>query len=79
VDDVKVTFYKLTEKRVSTWVAVRGKRSRIPGSTMALGRGDMPHDLLQLVVEATRRGGPGLLGQRGRRGDVPEHGSQANR
>jgi hypothetical protein len=50
---VQVTFYKLTERRVSSWEAVRGKRTRVPGSTMALGRGGMPHDLLQLVVEAT--------------------------
>jgi len=47
-----VTFSKLTERRLSYWEAVRGKRTRIPGSAMALGRGDMPHDLSQLVVEA---------------------------
>lgn len=50
---MRVTFYKLTEKRVSTWEAIRGKRTRIPGSTMALGRGGMPHDLLQILVEGT--------------------------
>lgn len=50
---VRVTFYKLTEKRVSTWEATRGKRTRIPGSTMALGRGGMPHDLQQMLVEGT--------------------------
>jgi hypothetical protein len=49
---VRVTFYKLTEKRLTTWEAARGKRIRVPGSTMALGRGEMPHDLLQLIVEA---------------------------
>jgi hypothetical protein len=48
-----VTFQKLVEKRVSTWEAVRGKTIRVPGTTMALGRGDLPHDLTQLVVEAT--------------------------
>jgi hypothetical protein len=50
---VRVAFYKLTEQRVSYWEAVRGKRTLVPGSAMALGRGDTPHDLVQLVVEAT--------------------------
>ena len=50
---MQVTFYKLTERRVSYWEAVRGKRTRVPGSMMALGRGGMPHDLLQLIVEAS--------------------------
>lgn len=50
---VEVTFYKLLEKRVSTWDAVRGKRTRIPGTTIALGRGGMPHDLTRLIVEAS--------------------------
>jgi hypothetical protein len=50
---VRVTFYKLVEKRVTTWNAVRGKRTFIPGTTMALGRAGMPHDLLQLLVEGT--------------------------
>ena len=49
---MSVTFHKWTERRLSHWEAVRGKRTRIPGSTMALGRGDMPHDLGQMVVEA---------------------------
>lgn len=49
---MKVTFTKLVDKRVTTWKAVRGKRTVVPGSTMALGRGGMPHDLEQLVVEA---------------------------
>ena len=48
---VQVTFRKLVEKRVTTWDAVRGKRTRVPGSTMALGRGEMPHDLIQMIVE----------------------------
>jgi hypothetical protein len=50
---VQVTFYKLTEQRCTTWVARRGPRGQIPGSTMALGRGGLPHDLTQLVIEAT--------------------------
>lgn len=49
---MQVTFYKLTEQRVSYWEAVRPKRVRVPGSPMAIGRGGPPHDLLQLVVEA---------------------------
>jgi hypothetical protein len=49
---VEVTFRKLIEQRCSYWVAVRGKRTVVPGTAMALGRGDMPHDLTQLVVEA---------------------------
>lgn len=49
---MKVTFTKLIEKRVTTWTAVRGKRTVVPGSTMALGRGGTPHDLEQMVVEA---------------------------
>ena len=50
---VQVTFRKMVERRVSTWEAIRGKRIRVPGATMALGRGDLPHDLTQMVVEAT--------------------------
>jgi hypothetical protein len=50
---MRITFYKLTEQRVSYWVAEIGKRTRAPGSAMALGRGGMPHDLLQLIVEAS--------------------------
>jgi hypothetical protein len=50
---VEVTFYRLAEQRLSYWEAVRAKRTRVPGSMMALGRGGMPHDLQQLVVEAT--------------------------
>lgn len=49
---MRVTLRKLVEQRLSTWEAVRGKRTRVPGSTMALGRGDLPHDLTQLIVEA---------------------------
>lgn len=50
---MRVTFYRLTEDRISYWEAVRGKRTRVPGTAMALGRGGMPHDLLQLLVEAS--------------------------
>ncbi len=50
---VQVTFRKLVEDRVSTWDAVRAKRIHIPGATMALGRGGLPHDLVQMIVEAS--------------------------
>src|SRR5687768_15588590 len=50
---MQVTFRKLVEKRLTTWDAVRGKRTRVPGTSMALGRGDLPHDLAQLAVEAS--------------------------
>ena len=50
---MRVTFFKLVEDRRSYWEAVRGKRTRVPGTPMALGRGGMPHDLLQLLVEGS--------------------------
>ena len=50
---MRVTFFKLVEERCSYWEAVRGKRSKVPGTPMALGRGGMPHDLLQMLVEGT--------------------------
>jgi hypothetical protein len=50
---VRVTFRKLLEERVTTWEAVRGRRTHIPGTTMALGRGGLPHDLVQMIVEAS--------------------------
>lgn len=48
---MRVTFWKMVEERRSTWEAVRGKRTCVPGTAMALGRGNLPHDLSQLVVE----------------------------
>jgi hypothetical protein len=50
---MRVTFRKLIEQRVSTWEAVRGQRTHVPGTTMALGRGGLPHDLVQMIVEAS--------------------------
>lgn len=48
-----VTFRKLAEQRLVTWTAVRGKRTKVPGATMALGRPDqLPHDVVQLIAEA---------------------------
>ena len=38
-------------RRQVGWEAVRGKRTRIPGTVMAAQKG-LPHDLLQYVVEA---------------------------
>jgi hypothetical protein len=52
VGGVQVTFRKLVEDRVSTWDAVLGKRTRLTGTTMALGRGGLPHDLTQMIVES---------------------------
>jgi hypothetical protein len=49
---MRVAFYRNDEARVTGWTAVRGKRTRIPGTVMALGRGDISHDLAQYVVEA---------------------------
>ena len=50
---MRVTFFKFVENRCSYWEAVRAKRSKVPGTPMALGRGGMPHDLLQMLVEGT--------------------------
>lgn len=50
---MRVTFRKLVDQRLTTWDALRGKRTRVPGATMALGRGGLPHDLIQFVVEGT--------------------------
>jgi hypothetical protein len=47
-----VTFYKSDNGRTCGWEALRSKRRRVPGTTMAAGR-DLPHDLAQLVIEAT--------------------------
>jgi hypothetical protein len=49
---VDVTFIKLVERRLSTWEALRGKRTRVPGTAMAIGRGGLPHDLVQMIAEA---------------------------
>lgn len=49
---MQVEFYRNDEARVTGWDAVRGKRTRIPGTVMALGRGDIGHDLAQYVIEA---------------------------
>jgi hypothetical protein len=61
---VRVAFVRHTEKgRIAcSWTAVRG-RTKVPGSYMPAGR-DVPHDVLQYVVEAAtgyRYGFWGLL------------------
>lgn len=61
---VLVAFYRDDEARVTGWHAVRGRRTAIPGTVMALGRGDISHDLAQYIVEAatgTQDGFWGLL------------------
>lgn len=47
-----VAFYKVDDGRLCAWVAAPPKRKPFQGTTMASGR-DLPHDLAQLVVEAT--------------------------
>ena len=64
METVQVEFYRDDESRVTGWHAVRGQRTRIPGTVMALGRGDISHDLAQYIVEAatgTQDGFWGLL------------------
>ncbi len=48
---MEVRFQKVDDGRLCRWVAVRGKRTRVPGPTMAAGR-TLPHDLSTFVVEA---------------------------
>jgi hypothetical protein len=50
---VRVEFTKLENKGRGRcrWDAVRGKRTLVPGTTMALGK-SIPHDLAQYVIEA---------------------------
>src|SRR3984957_11184653 len=50
---MRVSFVKLDNKGRGgcRWDAVRGKRTKVPGTTMAVGR-DIPHDLAQYVIEA---------------------------
>jgi hypothetical protein len=48
---VQVAFLKVDDGRLCRWDAVRAKRTRVPGPTMAAGR-TLPHDLSTFVVEA---------------------------
>src|SRR3712207_3638509 len=48
---MQVTFQKVDGGRLCRWDAVRRKRTRVPGPTMASGR-TLPHDLSTFVVEA---------------------------
>ncbi len=49
---MRVVFYRLEDnrKRLCAWEATRAKRTRVPGSVMAAGKG-LPHDLAQYVIE----------------------------
>jgi hypothetical protein len=48
---VLVTFRKLVEARTSSRETLRGQRTRVHGTAMALERGGLPHDLVQMIVE----------------------------
>jgi hypothetical protein len=50
---MRVEFYKsdVHGRPQSAWEATRGKRTRVPGTVMAAGKG-IPHDLAQYVIEA---------------------------
>jgi hypothetical protein len=50
---MRVEFYRNDEARIAGWDAYLGKRTHVPGSMMALGRGEISHDLAQYVIEAT--------------------------
>jgi hypothetical protein len=56
-----VAFVKLDNKGRGGcgWDAVRGKRTHVPGTSMAVGR-DIPHDLAQYVIEAAAGYGNGF-------------------
>jgi hypothetical protein len=60
---VRVTFARIENKgrTICRWDAVRGKRTRVPGTAMAAGR-DIPHDLAQYVIEATAQFPDGFWG-----------------
>ena len=49
---MRVQFAKDPEKRLVRWDALVGKRTRVPGSVMAVNK-DLPHDLAQYVIEAS--------------------------
>jgi hypothetical protein len=51
---VIVAFYRIDRngRQSVGWEALRGKRTRVPGTVMAVGV-DLPHDLAQYVIEAS--------------------------
>lgn len=63
---MRVSFFKHDDaKRICAWEAVRGRRTRVPGTLMGYGAG-LPHDLAQYVVEAAtgyERGFWGLVAE----------------
>src|SRR5580704_8743030 len=60
---MRVEFVKLDDKgrRACRWEAMRSKRRRVPGTTMAVGT-DLPHDLAQYVIEASTGYATGFWG-----------------
>jgi hypothetical protein len=58
---VEVTFTKVDGGRLCRWDAVRRKRTKVRGPTMASGR-TLPHDLSSFVVEAELGLAHGLWG-----------------
>jgi hypothetical protein len=50
---MRVEFFKadVHGRPQSAWEATRGKRTKVPGTIMAAGKG-IPHDLAQYVIEA---------------------------
>jgi hypothetical protein len=54
IGGVRVEFYKRENKGrvVAGWNATRNKRTRVPGSVMAVGK-TIPHDVAQYVIEAS--------------------------
>ena len=48
---MEVRVRKGKDGRVCSWTALRRKRNRVPGPSMAAG-GDIPHDLATFVIEA---------------------------
>ena len=61
VDGVRVMFSRHREKGLCSWEALIGKRTRVPGTTMAAGAG-LPHDLAQYVIEAASACDDGFWG-----------------
>jgi hypothetical protein len=61
--DVRVEFSKHDRNGRQTvyWIALRGKRRVVPGTTMAVGR-DLPHDLAHYVIEAATQYENGFWG-----------------
>jgi len=61
---VRVAFYvQDPDKRIVAWDATLGRRRRVPGSRMGGARRDeLPHDLVQYIVEAATGSEHGFWG-----------------